>query len=457
LRRRCRVRHRLAFNGVADRAAVAAERNRADQRCRFNARDGAHVFDRALEEPRDVLGLRILVLRQAELQREHIRLVEPERRLLYGEQALNQQHRDRDQGDREPDLDDHQDVARPVADTRCPARAGLQDTIDVGTRRPQRRSQAAHRRRQQRDDAGEEQDARVERNVGRDRHRRRRLQPAQPGKRPSPEQKAADRRGGSQKRRLDGQLARDRAAAGAERHPQGDFALAVDRAGQQQLADVDARDEQHDADRREQQKERGPGGPDDGFLRGLGAECASRLRDKRRLRAGGGLQTRRDQPLADHFQIRGRARDVHARLEAPDAEHDRTRRMQSARHRKLRDRNEHVGAEEVPVAGHRVGIERRCNDANHRERHAVQCHRLADGGVASVEAALPRLVRDDDKRLDRAGRALFVAEEPAALRFQPQHVEERSRHERADETLRLVDAGQVHALRQPQRDRFERV
>ena len=80
---------------------------------------------------------------------------------------------------------------------------------------------------------------------------------------------------------------------------------------------------------------------------------------------------------------------------------------------------------------------------------------MADG--VAVEAPLPRLMRDDDHRLDGARRALFFGEEAAALGFQPQHVEERSGHERADETLRLVDAGQVHALREPQRDRFERV
>ena len=56
---------------------------------------------------------------------------------------------------------------------------------------------------------------------------------------------------------------------------QRDFPLAIDRAGQQQLADVDARDQQHDADRRQQQKERGPRRPDDRFLRRLGPERAS--------------------------------------------------------------------------------------------------------------------------------------------------------------------------------------
>ena len=52
------------------------------------------------------------------------------------------------------------------------------------------------------------------------------------------------------------QLADQAAATGAERGPHGDLALARRRAREQQVRDVHARDQQHEADGAEQQPER---------------------------------------------------------------------------------------------------------------------------------------------------------------------------------------------------------
>ena len=76
------------------------------------------LLDRALEEARDVLRLRVLALRQPELQREHVRRIEAERHLLHREQALNQQRGHRHQRHRQRHLDDDQDVAQVGARRR---------------------------------------------------------------------------------------------------------------------------------------------------------------------------------------------------------------------------------------------------------------------------------------------------------------------------------------------------
>ena len=165
----------------------------------------------------------------------------------------------------------------------------------------------------------------------------------------------------------------------------------------------------------------------------------------------------RIEATAYHVDVAVRARDADALLQARHAEHHRSRCIQSSRRRKLRRRNEHVGADEVAVARRGGDVERRRHHADDRQRRSVQDHRLSDCRVVAVEAPLPRLMRDHDHRLHGARRALLVGEQAAALRRQPERVEERAGHERADEPLRLVDAREVHALRKPQRHRLERV
>ena len=73
MNRRLRIGRRLPDDGVADAAAVAAERHGADERSRFDAGHRAHALDRRLEEARDVGRRRVLARRPPELQREHVR------------------------------------------------------------------------------------------------------------------------------------------------------------------------------------------------------------------------------------------------------------------------------------------------------------------------------------------------------------------------------------------------
>src|SRR5439155_2902584 len=70
----------------------------------------------------------------------------------------------------------------------------------------------------------------------------------------------------------------------------------------------------------------------------------------------------------------------------------------------------------------------------------------ADGAVVLVERALPEVVRDDNDRFCRARRAFGVGEQPPALSFEAEDVEQRSGDEVAHQPLRLTHAGKVHAL-----------
>ncbi len=270
-----------------------------------------------------------------------------------------------------------------------------------------------------------------------------------------PRHEAGAGRHDRQEPRLDQQLTRDRGAARAEGRPQRDLLLAIDRASQQQLADIDAGDQQDDADRGEQQQERGARRADDRFQRRLGLERVPGLRgERRRGRRGrfgaGGL----DAP-ADHVEVGARPGDADACLQPRHAKHHRPGGMQPARGRELGGGNEQIDAEVVAIGWHRVGIERRRDDADHGERHAIQRHRGANRRRIAVETPLPRLVRDHHDRLHRTGSALFFGEEAAALRLQPQHVEKRSCRKRAGETLRFVHAGQVDALWKEQGHRVD--
>ena len=173
LRHRGRIECAAAFDDVPGCAAVAAERHRPHQRRRLHAGHRAHALDGALEEPGDLLGLRIPGLRQPELQREHVRRIEPERHVLHGQQALNEERRQRDERHRHGDFRDHQHVARAMSGARRTAGPGLQHATDIGPRRADGRHDTAQHRHGHRRSGGEQQDRRIERHVRRDWHRRR--------------------------------------------------------------------------------------------------------------------------------------------------------------------------------------------------------------------------------------------------------------------------------------------
>ena len=151
-------------------------------------------------------------------------------------------------------------VARAAAAARRALEAGLQRAAgDRAARRaapaPGRRARIATARRP----CVNRRTVAVERQMRSESARDRRAQPRERLAAPSGPITRPSRGGdGREQRRLDGSCRVTARAARAERGAQRDLLLAIDGAREQQLADVDARDEQHRADRREQQQERRP-------------------------------------------------------------------------------------------------------------------------------------------------------------------------------------------------------
>ena len=107
------------------------------------------------------------------------------------------------------------------------------------------------------------------------------------------------------------QLADDAPAAGAERGADGDFLLARERAGEEQVGDVGARDEEHEGHRRHEHQERQAHAPDRLLLQ---RQHAERQPAVRRIE----VWMLAPQPHRQRVELGSRLRDRRARLERRD-------------------------------------------------------------------------------------------------------------------------------------------
>ena len=287
-------------------APIAAERHAADERHRLHAGHGLHAFDRLLEEPHDVLRLRVLRRRQPELQREDVagietetgedvRRVEADVHMLQRHHALHDQSRHREQRHRQRGFGDDEHVARAAAGPRPAPEAGLQHPADIRPRGAQRRRQPAQDGDDNRNARGEEQHALIERDLGWNRHVRR-AQPRQRLQRPASEQQSETGRRGGEQAGFHEHLPRDREAARAERRAQRDFALPIHRAREQEIAHVHARNEQDGSDGGQQEHQAGARIADERLVRQFEVRAAPRL-------ASG---IRDLEPLRDHVEVGAR-------------------------------------------------------------------------------------------------------------------------------------------------------
>ena len=137
-------------------------------------------------------------------------------------------------------------------------RTGLfaQRAIELRPRRLQRRHEPEHDRRRQSEAGREQPDAEV--GLGRDRarHAFERHHAEQQIADPDREHQSDDAAGDREHEALGERLADQPAASGAERQPHRDLLLPRRRAAQQQVGDVRARDQQHEADHGHQHEER---------------------------------------------------------------------------------------------------------------------------------------------------------------------------------------------------------
>ena len=239
------------------------------------------------------------------------------------------------------------------------------------------------------------------------------------------------------------QLPDDARARGPE--AEADRDLAVPRAGpcQQQVREVRARDQQHDACRREQHPER--------MLVRLAqhrvAGAARRRCERERLvarRAGGRIRRRNrglEDAWGDGLQLRGGALERPPGLEAADRHEPpvgRRREPIATVHRRLR--TERHG--DVEAAAHFEAAEPRRRDADHLSLVRVQREGSPDRVRVAAHLARPERVAEHDPR--RAARLVVGGrDEPPGRRRDAEHVKERARDEEATRGTHLAAVREV--------------
>ena len=232
-------------------------------------------------------------------------------------------------------------------------------------------------------------------------------------------------------------LTRETTLTRTQRGSYGDFATTRSRAGEQQVCDVDAGDEENERDRREQQQQ----------------TCADRfpkvLVERRHPGAVGAVRIRvfSRQDSADAIHLGPPLVERDAGLE-PCVDRQLMKRsagrVRSASQRQRRpDLDRWIGE-----------FERRWKDAHNLVRYTVQEQLAAHHGTIPTESPLPEAVGQDDDAV--ASRDDFVlSEEPAFNRLDSEYVKEGRRHTRADEPFRFARTGEICRERQNTRDRFE--
>ena len=170
-----------------------------------------------------------------------------------GDEGPHHQSRGNQQDQRERDLQDHQRVPgpMPLAAAAGAASAPPQCRPDLRSAMPEDGDDAEQESGPNRDDQRESDDRGIDRDVAEPWQRRRPDQHEEPQRgegEPKPQDAARER----QDEAFDETLARDAAPAGAQRGANRELVLTSFGADQQQIGHVGARDQEHQANRREQ-------------------------------------------------------------------------------------------------------------------------------------------------------------------------------------------------------------
>ena len=121
----------------------------------------------------------------------------------------------------------------------------------------------------------------------------------------------------------------------------------------------------------------------------------------------------------------------------------------------MRGGNERIHIDEVAAARRGRRIKRRRDDAHDRQRQSVQRHGRPERRRIAVVPLAPELMRDNRDHFHGSRLALALRKQAPTLGAEADDVEKCARHERSGNTLRLAVAGQIDALREPQRDLVE--
>ena len=214
---------------------------------------------------------------------------------------------------------------------------------------------------------------------------------------------------------------------GAERGANGNLAMPRGGARQQKIGDIRAGDEQHAADRAEERVEH--------RLHVAHAVILDRHHEDAPAFVGIGILLR--ELGGEHFELRLRLRDRHARLEpAHDIDVMPATRVVRRFIRLECHRHPDIDFARQAKAGRR--------DADDGVRLAIELNRAADDIARAAENALPkRIAQDDDVVLAR--RIFFRQQHPAEDRLHSVNIEVMRGGFHADEALRFAFAGEIHA------------
>ncbi len=259
------------------------------------------------------------------------------------------------------------------------------------------------------------------------------------GKRGASEQEPDDPAGDRQRQRFDDELLEHAAAAGAERRTNRQLLAPAERSGEQQVADVGARDQQHEDDRAQQHAQRRSHLADDQLLQ----------RNDGRTPAGVLLRILTLQLQRDVRHLRFRPREVDTGFHAGDH-----RIVVVVAHRPIGvlegDRHPQIAVGDAP-GRHRKGGRHHTDDG---VRLAVERERAADGVGRAAEMALPESgAEHHDMAAPR--RVLFREEHAAEKRLGANGLEEPVAHGAGDDGFRAAAAGQRERTESIQRHAIE--
>ena len=378
--------------------------------------------------PHEASGLRarlVLLLGQRDGEREHVvgreaRVDDADALVTANQQARadEQHHRERHFADDERFAD-----ARAAGPDRA-ASGGRGESRDGAAGRRERGHEAEHHAGQDRNRHREGEHAPVDADLSQPRNAGR-SERDQRARAPVGDDEPRDSAGHAEHDALGQELLHEPPASGAERRPHGHLARAAVRPREQEVGDVDARDEQHERDRAEQDQQRRPDAAHDPILqthRGHHAILVGARKVARETLGHDGHRAIRAVEADRWFQPGNRADPLRTARVVGDV-------------RGLEDQR-------PPVVGTQRHVQIRRRDADDRERLAVHPQRRADQIRPRAELAAPQPVAEDDD--GRAAVSAVGVDEPAPQAWHDtEDVEERRRDVGAVDELRIARAREV--------------
>ena len=274
----------LAFRKHAAEQAPGERRTLGDRGVP-DARESRHARGRLLVEDLAARG-RVAFAAQIEVHHEDAARLESGVGPLGPRQAAEERAGGHEGDERQRDLRDHQHLTQRKETTQSSMRRAsrhhlvLEDRHDVRLRRLDGGREAEDHAGRHRENGGEGQDTRVNREILPDRQRQLQIRGDERVEEPVGEQQSEAAAGQREQRAFGDELPYQPKAPRAEREPERDFLAAARGAPEQEVRDVRARDEQDDANHRHQDHRQA-----DDWRSGLALRIQARIEQRHRARA----------------------------------------------------------------------------------------------------------------------------------------------------------------------------